>query len=68
GHSAPKAATATKAPLAGYDTMTLAQLRARLRTLSLAELEALLAHEEGNQNRAPFLTMLGNRISTVRAQ
>ena len=69
GHSAPKtAATATPAPLAGYDTMTLAQLRARLRTLSLAELEALLAHEQGNENRAPFLTMLTNRISTVRTQ
>ena len=61
--------TATAAaPLAGYDTMTLAQLRARLRTLSLTELEALLAHEQSGETRAPFLTMLSNRISTVRAQ
>ncbi len=57
-----------QAPLAGYDTMTLAQLRARLRTLSLTELEKLLAHEQAGKIRAPFLTMLANRIATVRAQ
>lgn len=59
---------AAEAPLPGYATLTLAQLRARLRTLSLVELEALLAHEETTRARAPFLTMLDNRISTVRAQ
>jgi hypothetical protein len=48
--------------------MTLAQLRARLRSLSLAELEELLAYEQGHRNRAPFVTMLGNRVDTVRDQ
>jgi len=69
GNSSNGAGTAhAAAPLAGYGTMTLAQLRARLRTLSLTELEALLVHEQAGQTRAPFLTMLSNRITTVRAQ
>lgn len=65
---AAKAAGAPTAPLPGYDAMTLAQLRARLRTLSLTELEDLLLHERAAQARAPFLTMLSNRIATVRSQ
>ncbi len=56
------------APLPGYDAMTLAQLRARLRTLSVTELEDTLLHERAGQARAPFLTMLSNRIAKVRAQ
>lgn len=59
---------AADAPITGYDTLTLAQLRARLRTLSLTELVALLAHEQANTARAPYLTMLANRITTVRSQ
>ncbi|MEO6880201.1 MAG: lipid droplet-associated protein [Mycobacteriaceae bacterium] len=56
------------APLPGYDAMTLAQLRARLRTLSVTELEDTLLHERAGQAREPFLTMLSNRIAKVRAQ
>ena len=63
-----KAAEVPPAPIPGYDTMTLAQLRARLRTLSLTELEDLLLHEGAVQARPPFLTMLSNRIATVRSQ
>lgn len=51
-----------------YPSMTLAQLRARLRMLSLDDLITLLAYEERTQARAPFVTMLTNRIATVRAQ
>jgi hypothetical protein len=65
---AEKAAEVPPAPLPGYDAMTLAQLRARLRTLSLTELEDLLLHERAAQARAPFLTMLSNRIATVRSR
>ena len=68
---ASKAGTAAEvppAPIPGYDAMTLAQLRARLRTLSLTELEDLLLHEGAVQARPPFLTMLSNRIATVRSQ
>lgn len=54
--------------LPGYDEMSLAQLRGKLRALSLAELEELLEHEHTHQDRAPFVTMLANRISTVRTR
>ncbi|WP_040798175.1 lipid droplet-associated protein [Nocardia higoensis] len=51
-----------------YAAMTLAQLRARLRMLSLDELTALLDYEQRTLARAPFVTMLTNRIATVQAQ
>ncbi|QIS15483.1 lipid droplet-associated protein [Nocardia arthritidis] len=51
-----------------YLNMTLAQLRARLRMLTVEELTALLEYEQQTRARAPFVTMLTNRIATVRAQ
>lgn len=54
--------------LPGYDEYSLAQLRGKLRSLSAEQLEALLAHERGHQDRAPFVTMLSNRITTVRSR
>ncbi|MBF6355365.1 lipid droplet-associated protein [Nocardia higoensis] len=51
-----------------YADMTLAQLRARLRMLSLDELTTLLDYEQRTLARAPFVTMLTNRIATVQAQ
>jgi hypothetical protein len=51
-----------------YETLTLAQLRARLNTLDLDELEALLAYEEATKARAPFQTLLANRITRATAK
>ncbi|ONM50624.1 lipid droplet-associated protein [Nocardia donostiensis] len=51
-----------------YVNMTLAQLRARLRMLTVDDLTALLEYEQQTRARAPFVTMLTNRIATVRAQ
>lgn len=51
-----------------YATMTLAQLRARLRMLTVEDLQALLDYEQRTQARAAFVTMLTNRIATVQAQ
>ncbi|MEV0299265.1 lipid droplet-associated protein [Nocardia sp. NPDC050710] len=51
-----------------YANMTLAQLRARLRMLTVEDLTALLDYEQQTRARAPFVTMLTNRIATVRAQ
>ncbi|PXX68752.1 hypothetical protein DFR70_102438 [Nocardia tenerifensis] len=51
-----------------YANMTVAQLRARLRMLSLEDLTALLDYEQRTLARAPFVTMLTNRIATVQAQ
>lgn len=49
--------------LLDYDTLTLAQLRARLRTVDTDDLAILLDHEQANRNRSPFVTMLQNRIA-----
>jgi hypothetical protein len=51
-----------------YDELSLAQLRGKLRALSLPELTELLEYEHVHQDRAAFVTMLSNRISTVRSQ
>ena len=51
-----------------YETLTLAQLRARLHSLDVEELEALLAYEEATKARAPFQTLLANRITRATAK
>ncbi|MGZ8802430.1 MAG: lipid droplet-associated protein [Mycobacterium sp.] len=51
-----------------YEELTLAQLRARLTTLRVADLEALLAFEESTKARAPFQTLLANRITRASAK
>jgi hypothetical protein len=54
------------APLVGYDTMSIPQLRARLRGLSERQLEDLVAYERATSGRPAYLTMLENRLGTVR--
>jgi hypothetical protein len=51
-----------------YEELTLAQLRARLQSLDVDELEALLAYEEATKGRAPFQTLLANRITRATAK
>jgi hypothetical protein len=51
-----------------YDALTLAQLRARLRSLSVPDLDALLAYEVATKARAPFQTLLANRITRATAK
>lgn len=51
--------------LPDYANMTIPQLRGKLRFLSLEDLQALLEWETAHGERPPFLTMLGNRITTV---
>ncbi|QTI71108.1 lipid droplet-associated protein [Gordonia polyisoprenivorans] len=48
-----------------YDNLTLAQLRAKLRSVGVGELSELLAYEKANRNRAPFITMIDNRITAA---
>lgn len=70
--AAPKPAASGTAPAivdeVDYDSLTLAQLRARLSSLRVADLEALLAYEEAGQARAPFVTLLANRITRATAK
>ncbi|HEX6344143.1 lipid droplet-associated protein [Umezawaea sp.] len=56
------------AALPVYDDLTLPQLRARLRVLSVEDLEELLAYERAHDDRPQFTGMLNRRIATVRAQ
>ncbi|MDG4666052.1 lipid droplet-associated protein [Mycobacterium sp. 236(2023)] len=51
-----------------YESLTLAQLRARLTSLRLPDLEALLEFEESNKARAPYQTLLANRITRASAK
>jgi hypothetical protein len=51
-----------------YEALTLAELRARLHSLNVDELEALLAYEEATKARAPFQTLLANRITRATAK
>ncbi len=59
-------ATASPAlPLADYDNLSLASLRARLRTLSTDQLKVLADYERTNAERADVLGMLERRIEKV---
>jgi hypothetical protein len=51
-----------------YESLTLAQLRARIQSLSVADLRALLAYEEAVKARAPYQTLLANRITRATAR
>ena len=77
GHHAPAlgivgeaGATASVTPdaLPGYETMTIAQLRGKLRALSIEQVTELLEWEQAHADRPPFVTMLTNRIATLSQQ
>lgn len=51
-----------------YDELSIAQLRARLRNLSVEQLEELLDYEQAHGSRPEFVGMLNRRIATVKAQ
>jgi len=63
-----KAIANAPAAVPNYDELSLPQLRARLRTFSVADLEELLSYERSGENRASFVGMLTRRIETVRDQ
>lgn len=58
----------TPSALIGYDELSLAQLRGKLRNLSLPQLAEMLEYEHVHRDRPAFVTLLSNRIATVRAQ
>jgi hypothetical protein len=53
------------AAMPGYQDLTIPQLRARLRRLSVEDLTELLAWETAHDDRPAYVTMLTNRIATV---
>lgn len=60
--AAAKPATTAELPLANYDELTVASLRARLRNLSNDDLGQLRAYEEAHQNRPEVIKMFQNRL------
>jgi hypothetical protein len=55
-------------PVTGYDDLSIPQLRGRLRSLTLEQIEALVAYERATLARPPYLTMLENRLTTLRSR
>ena len=52
-------------PMAGYDGLTVPQLRARMRTLEPAQLRALIAHERAHAGRDEVVAMFERRLAKV---
>lgn len=61
----PAQSGATAEPVPGYDGWSIPQLRGRLRRLSAGQLTELLAYEDITRARAPYLTMLQNRLVAI---
>lgn len=65
---AAKATPATEEPpLPGYDDLSLASLRARLRGLDAPAITAMLAYEKAHARREPVITMLERRLAKITA-
>jgi hypothetical protein len=59
--------TAAALPLANYDELTVASLRARLRNLSVGQLTLLIEYEKGHAARADVISMFERRIAKVQS-
>ncbi|MDK3257438.1 hypothetical protein [Blastococcus capsensis] len=62
------AQAAGTAPVEGYDSFSIAQLRGRLRGYQLHTVADLLAYEEATRAREPYLRMLRNRLEKLEEQ
>ncbi len=54
-------------PLPGYETMSVAAIRARLRGLEVDQLQALLVHEQKNAARPEIIAMIERRIEKIES-
>lgn len=54
-------------PLPGYDTMPLASIRARLRSLTVDQLQTLLVREHKNARRPEIIALLERRIEKLES-
>ena len=59
------AEAAAALPLPNYDELTIASLRARLRTLTPEQLTVLIEYEKAHANRADVITMFERRITKL---
>jgi len=58
----------TAAAVAAPMTLTMSQLKTHLQDLDAAQVSQLLLQEEAGANRAPYLTLLTNRLTTLGHQ
>jgi hypothetical protein len=65
---APVSDAPATAPVDGYDDWSIAQLRGRLRGYQAVTVTGLIEYEEANRARAPYLTMLRNRLQKLDEQ
>jgi hypothetical protein len=61
-------AAAAELPLANYDSLTIASLRARLRNLSAAQLGQLIAYEKAHAARADVIAMFERRVAKLESE
>jgi hypothetical protein len=61
------AASDADLPLANYDTLTVASLRARLRTLTIPQLQLLIDYEKAHLGREEVTGMFERRIAKIVA-
>jgi hypothetical protein len=59
---------AAELPLANYDGLTVASLRARLRNLSVAQLGQLIAYEKAHADRADVIAMFERRVAKLESE
>jgi hypothetical protein len=59
------ASAAEAPPLPGYDDLSLPSLRARMRVLDAATLQALLAYEKAHAHRDDVITMFERRLAKI---
>lgn len=57
--------TASALPLANYDELSVASLRARLRNLSNDDLNQLMTYERAHQDRPEVIKMFQNRLTKM---
>jgi hypothetical protein len=53
-------------PLPDYDHLPLGGLTSRIRSLDAAGVQTLLDYEKGHGNRLPVVTVLQNRLTSLR--
>jgi hypothetical protein len=68
GEPAAAPAVPVTAPVEGYDDWSVAQLRGRLRGYQAVTVADLVAYEEANRAREPYLRMLRNRLAKLDEQ
>lgn len=61
----PAPAASSELPLANYDGLTVASLRARLRNLSADQLGQLIEYEKSHAGRADVITMFERRVAKL---